>query len=677
MPWSSVRLLPGINVERTPTLLEAGYTTSNFGRFRDGLFEKIGGWVKFYPFNIAGVMRALFAWQDLNDIDHLAVGSTTQLGVITNGTYADLTPQTLVSDFTPDFSTTLGSNIVTIVDTNISDVTTFDSVNFETPISVGGIILSGVYPIYLVTGTHSYQIVAATQATAAVSNDGDVPQFDTTADSSKVDVTFPDHGLQVGNKVVFPLPTTVGGLTIQGTYSVTVVSNANTFSITAANAAASTATGDMNGGDCELLYYINLGPPASGAGYGLGSYGDGGYGTGTTNPAQVGDPITAVDWTFDNWGEIILACPKGDGIYTWQPTGGFTNAALISTGPPFNTGMFVAAPAQILVAYGSTQKQTIGIEQDPLLVKWSDIEDFTNWTVSTETQAGSARLPSGSRIVGGLSAFQNNYLWTDLDLWSMQYVNYPQTFAFQRVGSSCGLVAQHAVAVLGSAMFWMGTSNFYALVGSGRPQILPCPVWDAVFQNINTAYVDRCFAVASTPFNEVWFFYPSASSTGECDSYVKYNTVENAWDIGSLARACGIDQSVLGPPIMATSGGTIYSHEVGENADGQPIAPVMETGYFEIMEGEEFAFVDWLIPDFKYGKYGSSSNAAISITLKVVDFPGDTPRTYGPYSVDSSTQYVSPRLRGRQMSIRVESSDLNSFWRLGRVRYRFAQDGRR
>jgi len=34
------------------------------------------------------------------------------------------------------------------------------------------------------------------------------------------------------------------------------------------------------------------------------------------------------------------------------------------------------------------------------------------------------------------------------------------------------------------------------------------------------------------------------------------------------------------------------------------------------------------------------------------------------------------RFRGRQVSITVASSDLSSFWRLGRVRYQFQPAGR-
>src|ERR1700686_1542926 len=170
MAFGSVTLAPGVNVERTPTLLRAGISQSSLIRFKDGLAQKYGGWASFYAFSIAGVPRDLHAWQDLNGNKHLAVGTTTELGVISSGSLQNITPQTLISDFAPNLSTTSASNIVAIIDPNISNVTVNDSVFFNVPVSQGGLILDGLYPITLVTGAHSYQITVGANATATTAN---------------------------------------------------------------------------------------------------------------------------------------------------------------------------------------------------------------------------------------------------------------------------------------------------------------------------------------------------------------------------------------------------------------------------------------------------------------------------------------------------------------------------
>ena len=101
------------------------------------------------------------------------------------------------------------------------------------------------------------------------------------------------------------------------------------------------------------------------------------------------------------------------------------------------------------------------------------------------------------------------------------------------------------------------------------------------------------------------------------------------------------------------------------------------TGYFMLVEGEDFVVVDQVIPDMKWGTYGGTPGASVQITFNVIDFPGDTPRTFGPYTMTSTTEYITVRFRGRQVSVTLQSSDVGSFWRLGRIRFRFASDGRR
>lgn len=216
MPFAGVQLNPGINVEKTPLLLQAGYSTSMMIRFRDGLAQKYGGYQKFYPLSVGGTPRDLHAWQDLNQTPHLAVATTSELDVITNGILLPITPQTLTSSFAPNFSTTIGSNVVNVTDPNITNVTVFDSVFFNTPISVGGLILSGLYPIQSITGVSSYTINASANATATVASGGAVPTFTTTNGSATVQVNFSNHGLAVGGDISFPIATTGNGVTISG-----------------------------------------------------------------------------------------------------------------------------------------------------------------------------------------------------------------------------------------------------------------------------------------------------------------------------------------------------------------------------------------------------------------------------------------------------------------------------
>lgn len=682
MAFGEVRLVPGVNVERTPTLLEAGYSQSNLIRFKDGLAQKYGGYSKYYPFALPGVPRDLHAWEDLNTNRHLAVGTTTQLAIITNGALQNITPQTLVSDFSPNFTTVINTPTVTITDSNISNVTTFDAVFFNTPVSVGGLLLSGLYPIVTIVGAHSYNITASANATSSVSNGGAVPQFTTTSGSAVVSVALNNHGLSVGSIVVFQIATTGNGVTISGAYPAVTITDANNFTINANAQANASSSFNMNGGSAELVYYINIGPSAAGAGYGTGGYGAGGYGTGVVPSSQTGSAITATDYSNDNWGQILLSCPEGGGVYQFDPTGGFSNAGLVPTAPIFNGGLFVSVSQQILVLWGSSITEAIGAQQDPMLVKWSSVGDYTVFTPLATNQAGSFRIPIGSMIRGGEAVANQDLIWTDLDLWAMNYQGPPFVFGFNKIGAGAGLISSHAKQQLRGGVYWMGPSNFYSYNANGV-SVMPCPVWDFVFQNLNPSFTHNIRAMPNTSFNEAGWLFPSASSSnGENDSYVKVNITEPGapWDYGpasSLPRSAWIDQTVLGPPISATPAGIIYQQETGNDADGNPLNASFTTGYFFLAEGEDYVFVDQILPDMKWGTYGGAQTAQVQLSFNVTNYPGDTPTTFGPYTVSQGTEYFSTRIRGRQMSVTVASNDVGSFWRLGRIRYRFAPDGRR
>lgn len=751
MPFGAVQLIPGVNVERTPTLLRTGISQSQFIRFKDSLTQKYGGFQKFFPFSVSGVPRDLHAWQQLSGIKNLAVATTTQLSVIAEGVQFDVSPQVFVSETVPNISTTAGSSIVSIVDPNISNVTVLDSVFFNVPVSQGGIILDGFYPIVQITGVNSYQIDAGDLATTTTLNptptnavtaagnntlhfastpswvvagmtvydittpgaipasttvtattlttvvmsknatgpgvgSGDnivfssVPVFNTVTGSSEITTNFISHGLNPGDTVNFTKTTTANGVDIENGYTVNTVPNPNTFTFTAYEQATVTGAFAQNGGNVEILYFIAIGPPPLGAGYGLGGYGLGGYGTGTsTGSNQGGTDLAANDWTLDNWGELLISCPENGAIFFWGPVSGVQNSQVITQAPPFNTGIFISMSQQILVAFGSSIHVGIGWQQQPLLVQWSDVSNFFQWTPSASTQAGNFTIPNGSAIIGGMAVSNQNLLWTDLDLWAMSYIGPPLVFSFNKIGAGAGLISKHAAQQLRGSVYWMGPTNFYNYT-SGGANVIPCPVWDAVFQNLNTAFSQNVRAMPNTPFNEVGWLYPSLASTnGECDSYVKFNITEPGapWDYGLIARSAWIDQSTLGMPIAASPGGLIFQHETTPDADGNPLVATFTTGEFYLVEGEEFVFVDQIIPDFKYTTFPGGASANIQMTFNVSNFPGDTPISFGPFTVTQATQFISLRLRGRLMSITMSSSDLGSFWRIGSIKYRYAPAGRR
>lgn len=680
MPLQSVRLRPGINTNATPTLNEGGWSDSQFIRWREGWPEKAGGWLQLFVTSVGSAIRRLLHWHDLEAEHWLAIGAEESLEVsFDEGAPQEITPQFREDDVAVDFTTTLGSSVVTIV-AAASDLSIFSVVDIQTPVSVGGLILFGLYPVNTVIDQNTFSIVAVArntglpeEATASVANGGAVPEFTTVNASAIIDVAFEDHGLSVGEQVSYPIPTTVGGIVLQGIYTVFAVAGVDDYSIIADSPATSNDVEDMNGGDVHFYYYTVIGPVPVGGGWGSGTWGSGTWGTGTTSPYTGGDPIETTNWALDNFGEILIACPVNGPIFWWRPNSGFETARIIGEGPAINGGCFVAMPQQQIIAWAS---EFNGV-QDPLLVRWCHVSDFSIWVGSATNQAGSFRLGRGNEIRGALQGPNSSILFTDLGVWLMSYIGPSDVYSFDEIGMGCGLVGRNAAVVAPDGVYWMGFGNFFRL-RSGGVEILPCPVWNSIFEDLDHDNVDKITCGVDSIFGEVKWFVPLVSDgTGEPSIMVKYNYIEGTWDTSPMERTAWIDWSGEHKPTAADSAGYIYHHEDGYDNNGASITAYVQSGWFMVTEGDPLVFIDWVIPDFQYGLSGGDQDAMLSVTFEVVDYPWATPVTYGPFSMSQAIDYVNLRARGRQMRMKIESSDQGSFWRLGNFRYRGAIDGRR
>jgi len=676
------------------------------------------------------------------------VGGGGSLQVIQGGGITDITPQTLTVDVAVNFSTTAGSNVVTVTDTGRS-IDPYDVVNIQTQVSVGGLILFGQYQCYNVgafvntyeilaydvlgepenatfstiskavtnaSGTGSiatltyaasytfevgsvitvsgvnpagyngtYIVTASTATTVSyantttaafvsggtVQNRGSVSLFNTTVDSDFATVTLANHGYAAGDTFPVLVASIIGGISFYGNFTILSVSNTSQFLISGASLATSTTSGLENSGNVRFLYHNGIGPGGPATGYGAGGYGLGAYGSGAAVEVGAGVPINATDWTLDNWGGFLLASPSGGPVYLWDPNSGNPIGLVIPNAPPVNNGMFVAMPQRQVVVWGSTFTGII----DPMLIRWSEVDDYDQWIALITNQAGSYRLPKGSRIVQCIQGPQQGLIWTDLGLWAMQYAGPPYVYQFNELGTGCGLIGSKAAGSVNGIVYWMGPSQFYRLSGNGVEPIR-CPVWDVIFQDLDMDNLDRIRFAANSRFGEVTWYYPTYGNGGENSHYVKYSFVLDQWDFGALSRTAWINESVLGPPIGAGDDTYIYQHETSKDADGQAMVSSFQTGYFAITEANEKMFIDQIWPDMKWGYYGGTQGANVLITFYVTDYAGQTPIQYGPYTMTEATTFLTPRFRGRLVSVKIESNDIGSFWRLGNIRYRFQPDGR-
>ena len=731
MPFQTVKLLPGVKILQTPTLLQANVCASNLIRWKGGLPEKYGGWSNFLvnlgtggPSNVTvgGITRELCAWTDLNITNHLAIAGSAGLDVLTPTQGAMPAIQSIEAQYAittsgATFSTTAGSPIVTIYDPG-AQINNYSSVQIQSHVTIGGLVLFGSYPVSVITGTQ-YLINAGQNAPAtAYLGAPCVAAFATAANTELVTVTLGAHGMSVGQTFSIPLPTSVGGIILHGFYRVEEVIDANRFVFFAEFSALyndSQWEGNMPGGNPQILYWVTQAPLLPNSGWGVGGWGVGGWGSGqqpaplsgSQYPPPDGTPgfaqISGDDWCLANWGSTLLSSAINGPIFAWDPTSGLPNSQKIANGPSYCTGFFIGMPEQQIIAYGASTFQI----QDPMLIAWCDNANYNVWAAAVNNQAGTFRLPRGSKIISGIQGPQQAMLWTDVGLWVMQYIGYPNVFGFNEVAQGCGLIGKHAHAVYGPQVFWMAKDAFW-VYANGSAQRMQCDVWDVIIKNLNNArdtdgdylWFHHIRGAANSGFDEVaWHFPSKASTNGENDSWVKLNTVTGEWDYSLSNPQTGmigktpinvtawLDNNIFGHPISSMvepiTGTTsyIFQHEMGSDANGQPINWMVQTGFFMLSEGEDKVFVDYVLPDFRWRRWENpqSESAQVQITLYTADDPDNPnapPVAYGPYVVTNRSSGFEPRCRGRYFYGQIQGNDVGSFVRLGGLKFRFAPDGR-
>jgi hypothetical protein len=390
----------------------------------------------------------------------------------------------------------------------------------------------------------------------------------------------------------------------------------------------------------------------NGNAYGEGDYGDGPYG-GVISDIQ-NEIVEAGSWSFDNFGELLIGCSTADTkIYEWDLN--TANDFVAVTNAP-TAKAIVVTPERMLVALGAAG--------DRRLIQWSDQDDRTNWTIGPASLAGNFPLPGSGELMAGGRGKDETLVWTDTDLWQMQFVGGDTFYRVRQVGSNCGLISRHSFAMLGSKAIWMGKRGFFTYDGFVRD--VPSEVGDYVFDDFNVIQRSKVYAVPVSEFGEVWWFYPSANSL-ENDRYVAFNYIHGFWMFGDLARTAGIDRSPNQFPLMMeptnSTTNTLLEHERGTDMGG--LVPFAESGPVEIAEGDTVMTVTYIIPDDK-----TLGDVQAQLFMK---FHPDGPETsFGPFTLSAQT---SIRKTARQVRLRVEQ--VNPGWRVGVPRLDVERGGRR
>jgi hypothetical protein len=358
--------------------------------------------------------------------------------------------------------------------------------------------------------------------------------------------------------------------------------------------------------------------------------------------------------------------------------------------PLAQNSLLVSDVSRFAMCFGVNE--ITGANIDPMLVRWSAQEDYTDWTPTATNQAGGLRLSLGSFIVTARQNRQEILVWTDRALYSMQYQGPPFVWGAQSLADNISIVGPNAVAIAGGAAIWMGTDKFYTYNGQVQP--LNCDVQRHVFENFNEFQADQIVCGTNEKFDEIWWHYPSKGSVVN-DRYVVYNYMENTWYIGTLSRTAWFDSPFRGRPLAATNN-TLVLHEQGvdnqEELTPVPIPSYLVSSDFDIVDGDQFAFVWRMLPDITF-RGSSPTNSSPKVMMELIPLKNagsgfTVPASTGGVSerpivrsvaapVEQFTQQLNIRVRGRQLVMHISSTDLGVAWQLGSPRLDIRPDGKR
>ena len=543
---------------------------------------------------------------------------------------------------------------------------------------------------YVELGGAYYDITPIRSTTAA----GDVT-FSATTGSTTLTVSDTAHGAQQGDYVTFSGAVSLGGditaTVLNQEYVIDSIIDADSYTVTATAIANASDTG--NGGASVVgTYQIPVGNeievPFSGWSAGLWGSGSWGNGGNTVAPMRL--------WSQSNFGEDLFFTYRGGPPLYWDASGGVASRGVYvsslggASGVPTVANVaFISDIFRFAFCFGANPIGSSTL--DPMLIRWSDQEDITNWTPAATNQAGDLRLSTGTEIICAQQARQEVLVWTDSALYGMQYLGAPEVWGAQLLGENITVAGPNAVVYSNNIAYWMGNDKFY--IYDGTVKTLPCAVRSYVFDDLNKNQSDQVICGTNEQFDEIWWFYPSTGST-QNDRYVVYNYVENAWYYGNLSRSAWIDADLRDYPIAATYSNNLVYQEYGtdcnELGSANPITATLISAPFDVGDGDRFMLINRVLPDITFDNSTADTPSAIMSLIPMENagsgyyspagVGGNSENTVSRIAtipVEQFTGEVYTRVRGRQMVFKVESTDLGVTWKLGIPRMDVRPDGRR
>jgi len=321
-------------------------------------------------------------------------------------------------------------------------------------------------------------------------------------------------------------------------------------------------------------------------------------------PATVGVNIPLRLWSSDNFGQDLVMNVRDSAVYYWRKqvnmsSSGSTealplghavnirdltiNSVTADAWAPYIASRVIVTDQRHVVALGTNDWALTSTSQDPMLVRWCEQENPLIWQPTQTNTAGFQRLSYGSKIITAEKTREETLIWTDSALYSMRYLGPPYTFGFNTISAEITVASPNAVTTTNNITYWMGIDKFY--VYSGRVDTLPCSLRQYIFADINNQQSDQIYSGSNEKYNEVWWFYCSASSN-QIDRYVIYNYLEKLWYYGQMPRTSWYDSHIRTYPVATYCKSASFKISSIDSGTGAVTGVTLnQTGDYEVVPG--------------------------------------------------------------------------------------------
>jgi len=670
MALQKLDFMPGINKENTPYSVEGGWVDSDKIRFRSGRPEKINGWDKFYANQLIGATRKLHVFRTLDGTIYVAIATNEKVYIEYGGTVTDITPVRETQALSGAFDTTAGSAVITVTDVS-------HGADDGAYITISGAATTDGIPDTEINAEHqitvidadTYTFTVTTTASAGVTGGGGASiSVEYQINPGAKDGVF-QFGWGTGpyGSGTFGTPRTSSNATLHPrTWSLQnwgedLVMNYHGGAVYIWDATTPLVRAVQITEAPHKVNNVVVTKDRHLVCFGCNEPGTANANTDldlmrvrwcSQEDYTAWDPEitnTAGDNLMTNGTEIMAAGNVEGQVIIW------TDDAVESMqyiGPPYTFGFQKVGSSTGIVspdawaAYNNT-------------VYWMSDDGFYIFSGGV----GAHACTVNRFIFDNLNINQRRKVFAVLNRDNHEVTWFYPTDDVEDTSLNGAITATDtSITVATTASF---LSSGYIQIGSELIEY--------------TGKTDTKFTgcvrgtrgtTAAAHADEAVVFDPDNKTPTEPCRYVTYSVLDKLWWVGRMERSAWTDKGALGNPIAATAEGYLYNHDVGNDADGDPLVAYVESADFDIAEGDNMMFIHRVFPDF-------TVDGSLDLIMRSRYYPLSPQIKEVIGTVTSATTKIDTRIRGRQMALRIQSDSLGDYWKYGATRIDQRPDGRR